>query len=392
MQTCFFVPGIAGTELFYQTGFPQQAWVSYTTMLTGQMTDLGLATDGVSPSPFGGKALVIGGPLPDYYGSTISVLQAQLSPLGWQVVPWGYDFRLSLLSTGALLAAAVQATATPQSPCVIVAASGGGLVARVAYSILVAAGQGNLLQRLITLGTPHQGSYAAVQLFTGESSVLFGIAVLGFLSSLVAPFEAPLEPYSATSVADLVKVIATWPAYYQIMPFLGSVDNVTDPNRPKLYTANNWQGVQLSQNWLNLASETFDPLMAQPSSLPPAWQLTTFAGSNLSTADTLLNPSKLGTIYAYGSVLQGDGAVTVASAIVPASWQYVLAAAHNDIPFAAAQSGVLASEVTAIRGPTTPVPGQTVEGNAMVYTLAGPPIPLVGMLAYAPARFGFGDP
>jgi hypothetical protein len=360
-------------------------------MVKGQTVALGLAADGVSPSPRGGVALINGGPLPEYYSQTIALLDQQIRPAGWQVVPWGYDWRLSMMTSGAALAAAIQAAATPASPCVVVAASGGGLVARVAWSILVASGQTDLVQRVITLGTPHQGSYSIVQIFSGGSTLILGVALLAYLPTVATDYAGVPPAFGAYTVADVVGLILSWPSYYQVLPTLGSPDSGGDPNRPRLYSAANWADTPISPTWL-AAAETFSALLNSAASMPPANAMTTIAGTGLPTPDILAEPSQLGFLgRSWGSTEAGDGSVPTHSALVQQSWGYILSAAHNDLPFQACQTGLLAAEVLAVRPPATPVPPMDEVGGPMVYTLAGPPISTVGLVGVSQGGAAGGD-
>jgi hypothetical protein len=262
-----------------------------------------------------------------------------------------------------------------------VAHSAGGLVARVAWSVLVAADQTDLVQRIITLGTPHQGSYSVVQLFSYGNSTFLALGTLAAIAaSVLAALLVPGPVCSAVSIVELLAVVATWPSMYQLLPFLGSPDAGSDPNRPLLYTASNWTSQQLAQKWLTHASTVWDPLMAQPSTLPPAAKLTTIAGTGGMTPDILTQPKQLGTIYAYGSTTLGDGAVTVEDALIPASWTYTVVQSHQDLPAGCVNAGIVAAEVTAVRSPPTPPPPTVAVAGTLVPTLGAPPYTAMDVL------------
>ena len=380
MQLVYFVPGVAGTELNGPAPFELNYWANYTELALGGLIALELQADGVTPSSPCGVALTPGLPLSAYYAAPMLALQQQLGAQ-YVVIPWGYDWRLDLLSSGRQLAESIQATSSPAQPAVIVAHSAGGLVARVAWSVLVAAGQTDLVQRIITLGTPHQGSYAAVQLYSFGNSTFFALTALaGVASYVLASLPGPGPQCSAASAQELMSVVVTWPAMYELLPLLGSPDQATDPNRPLLYQAGNWQRQQLSQTWLTHASTTWASLMLASASMPPPGAVTTIAGTGLATPDVLQQPAQLGGIYAYGSTLAGDGAVTTQDALLPSSWQYTLNAAHQDLPSAAINAGLVASEVTAVRSPPPPVPAVGDLGGTMVQSLGPPPMIALNVL------------
>lgn len=378
MPRVYFVPGIAGSELeSASVFFPSPVWVSTTVIAGGFFSLFYLAPDGVTPLiTSGGVACFHGPPLHDYYDATIALLRQQLGS-AWEVYPWGYDFRLDLINMGQQLANNIMNEAASTNPCVIVAHSGGGLVARAAWYALAAAGQTGLVSRIITLGTPHQGSYSVVQLWSGGNSTLIGASLLATLASPVVAEIFIGYAFSCTDPVDFLQVIATWPSYYQTLPLLGSPDSADDPNRPLLYDASGWHIVDLDQHWLTYAMQQWATLIRSPSSLPPSWSLTTMAGTGFGTPAVLTRPSLLGTPLGYGSTLDGDGAVTVASALIPTSWQYTAPVAHADLPYYYAGTGELAAEIVAVRGPTSPVPAVAAAGGYAVQILGVPPLPLL---------------
>ena len=66
--------------------------------------------------------------------------------------------------------------------------------------------------------------------------------------------------------------------------------------------------------------------------------------------------------------------MTVEDALIPTSWQYTIAAAHQDLPMAFTQSGELAKEVLAVRSPPPPTPLLVSVPGALVQLLGAPPI------------------
>jgi len=102
-----------------------------------------------------------------------------LWPIG-NVVPFPYDWRLSNTTAATALAAA--AAALPKGTDVyFVAHSMGGLVSRKAWQLLVNENLGGIVKRIVTLGTPHYGSYGSPQAMFGAGAIFdFCIALAGF--------------------------------------------------------------------------------------------------------------------------------------------------------------------------------------------------------------------
>ena len=108
-----------------------------------------------------------------------------------------YDWRLPVAQLGSALAERVRAAG--RTRVAIVAHSMGGLVARAALAL---AGTGSV-ERLVLLGTPHCGSFAAVQAVRGTYAVVRKVARLAG--------EA-----SAESLAT--EVFSTFPSLYDLLP------------------------------------------------------------------------------------------------------------------------------------------------------------------------------
>ena len=108
-----------------------------------------------------------------------------------------YDWRLPVAQLGNALAERVRAAG--RTRVAIVAHSMGGLVARAALAL---AGTGNV-ERLVLLGTPHCGSFAAVQAVRGTYAVVRKVARLAGQAS-------------AESLA--AEVFSTFPSLYDLLP------------------------------------------------------------------------------------------------------------------------------------------------------------------------------
>ena len=75
-------------------------------------------------------------------------------------------------------------------PCSIVAHSAGGLVARAAWLALGQAGATNLVRRIVTYGTPHQGSYGAVRLWSLDAASLTSVQYLAAARAVLRAIPA----------------------------------------------------------------------------------------------------------------------------------------------------------------------------------------------------------
>lgn len=375
MRTCFLVPGLLGSTL-HTDNFPAgEVWLSYTQIGLGRIGALRLAADGVNPGPPDGEALYPVRALEDYYGTCRNRLDSGLSAAGYQVRVFPWDWRKSTRAAGAALAAAVRGAATAADPCAIVAHSAGGLVARLAWSELAAAGQSSFVRRVVTLGTPHLGSYGVVRLWSLDldqlrTMSLFTMLTAAGIAAVVLPF-AP-RPWSQ---GELSALASTWPALYETLPSLLGSDAAGDPLRSTLYSGRWPDGRGVSVPWLTYARDVYQPLLSLGSTLPPPAVLTTVAGTQYPTVDRLVHPSLLGNPVAYTSAGDGDGLVTVASALLPNSAQVKVTVAHADLPNVLALNGQLAELVLAERLPPDPPPPLlTVPGQAAP-VLWGPPIP-----------------
>ena len=158
----YVIPGILGSELGVVRPEPWPAdliWVDAIDIINGRLTELGLAA---------GTRIVPLGVLPPTYAP----LQLELRAGGCDVVMHAYDWRRSVLETGRELAARLDADPAPEIH--IIAHSMGGLVARAA---LRAAANARVV-RLITVATPHAGSFAPLQALRGTYPVVRRLAAL----------------------------------------------------------------------------------------------------------------------------------------------------------------------------------------------------------------------
>jgi len=382
MTMCYAVPGLAGTELFTDAALTQKVWVDYTQLALGNLRYLRLAPDGVSPAPPWGQVMYPGGPLPDYYGQAIAGLSAALGPHGYTVVPWGYDFRLSTRTTGPQLAARIRQDVTPADPCSIVGHSLGGIVARLAWADLVRTGDTGLVRRIVTLGTPHWGSYGAVRVWSLDAEPVDQLSYLSLVSAGI--FGAALAGAQGRIFffADVAALFSTWPSVYETLPSLLAPDAASDPNRASIYTRPFPSDRGVSAALLADAMNVYQPLLATASTMPPSWVLTTVGGEGYPTVSGLTFPQLLGTDGAYTARSSGDGQVVVSSAELPASAVIRLNGTHGDLPLITAGFSGAADVILEVRTPPGPPPATQQLPGIFPWKLHGPPIPV----GYTPWR------
>jgi hypothetical protein len=317
-----------------------------------------------------------GPPLPDYWSTPIKLLIDSLRPHGYRLDVLVYDWRKSIFAAGEGLAGLIRNKDTASDPCSIVAHSMGGLVARAAWASLVLSGQESKVRRIVTLGSPHQGTYAPVSVLSANYEALDQLAFISYtLTSGVNVIGWPIT-YRRYNVFEIRDVAATWPALYSIFPLLGGTDAVNDPHRADLFERSKWPAsIPVDANWLSYARAIVAPFLLSPTSQPPAWVMTTVAGQGVPTPAGLVRPELLGSAAAIGSAEDGDGVVTGSSALMAESKRYVVSARHSDMPAFTAASGELADWVLEVRDPITPVPPPETIPGVLTPVLAGPPIP-----------------
>ncbi|MGN6454239.1 MAG: esterase/lipase family protein, partial [Steroidobacteraceae bacterium] len=125
-------------------------------------------------------------------------LKLQLRARGFAVEFHDYDWRLSVACAGERLAERLQELRPAR--VAIVAHSMGGLVGRAA----LACGAAPHVERVVLLGTPNCGSFAAVQALRGTYAVVRKVARLALQAS-------------AESLAS--DVFSTFPSLYELLPY-----------------------------------------------------------------------------------------------------------------------------------------------------------------------------
>ena len=186
-ESVYLLPGIMGSQLgvLRPVGAPADLlWLDPQDVIGGALTRLRLP-DAAPLSPLGA--------IPFSY----LALQLRLRAAGYAVTVHDYDWRGNLDELAAALAARVRDDPAPGIH--LVAHSMGGLIARRALQSPHLA----RVRRLVTLGTPHGGSYGAVQAIRGTYPVVRRLAALDRL-------------HDADFLAS--QVFSTFPSLYQMLP------------------------------------------------------------------------------------------------------------------------------------------------------------------------------
>jgi pimeloyl-ACP methyl ester carboxylesterase len=287
-ESVYLLPGIMGSQL----GAPRAAdlppdllWLDPQDAITGTLTRLRLPdASGLGPL----------GAIPFSY----LALQLRLRAAGFAVTVHDYDWRQDLVTLASAFAARL--SADPAPAIFIVAHSMGGLVARRALQSPALA----RVRRLVTLGTPHGGSFGAAQAIRGTYPVVRRLATLDRLHD--AEFLA-------------ARVFSTFPSLHQMLPPPG-------PDLPlDLYDAANWpQSGPRPDPQLLAVGRAFAAQLpaAEPRCLAICGtQQRTVTSVRLAADD-----------FSYLVSDAGDGTVPLASAQLAGSDNYYVRCEHSSLP------------------------------------------------------------
>jgi pimeloyl-ACP methyl ester carboxylesterase len=197
-----FVPGLMGSLLAQPRDRPQPdnlLWLDPNDIQQGHLSLLTMP----------GAQLVASGPVLYGYLPLKLVLQAA----GYTVRCFAYDWRRDLADSGLVLSRVIAATRAREIS--VVAHSMGGLVAR--YALTTEAGQ--RVQRLITLGTPHGGSFAPVQAVRGVYPLVRRLA--------------QIDPHHLPEVLAR-DVFSSFHSLYQMLPLDSALDLINSRSWPRI--------------------------------------------------------------------------------------------------------------------------------------------------------------
>lgn len=383
MRACFMLPGILGTTMNTPDNpdFPGVLWVNAGRLgYNHEFGALALAANGTDPHPGWGQRCVPESAIDSFvgvsfYGPLYRSLVLGLQPSGYSVISWGYDWRTSISVAGDRLAEAIRERASPAEPCSIVAHSQGGLVARWAWTSLGLTGEQGLIRRIVTIGTPHRGSYGAVRVWSLDDTNIEQVFVGGVAAPALGLVNWWFPPEDPPSVIDITRVVATWPSMYQMMPLVDSDSDLYDPRRTELFDIENWPAtLQLSATHLSSAAEAWQAYLRLSASIPGPAVLTTLAGTGQPTAWALYPQGQIGSKQAYEFTDSGDGTVPINSALVVASERLIVAGDHAGLP---SHPTILEriAELVLRDNPVPPPPVPTTVLTPQGLPMAGPPYP-----------------
>jgi pimeloyl-ACP methyl ester carboxylesterase len=281
-QRCvYYVPGLMGSQLGMARARPQPdnlLWLDPGDIQLGNLSLLSIP----------GDPLVVAGPTPYGYLPLKFALQAA----GYTVRSFAYDWRLGIAEIGAALAARL-ATETA-SEIHLVGHSMGGLVARVALR----SEAGRRVRRLVTLGTPHGGSFAPVQAIRGSYPLVRRLSQLD-------------TRHDAEKLAR--EVFSSFHSLYQMLPRDGATD---------LFNQRNWPATGPQPNATLLDRVKYLQLGG------PDPRIATIAGYGFQTVDQV---AQLGGEFYYRYGFAGDGTVPAARATLQGSPAWYCNASHNEL-------------------------------------------------------------
>lgn len=299
-----YIPGIMGSQLAQPRERPlpdNLIWMDPADIQHGRLVTLTMP----------GPQLVTAGPM--LYGYL--PLKLALQSAGFTVRCFAYDWRRDIADTGAVFARVLAAnTARDLS---VVAHSMGGLVARIA--LRTEAGQ--RVRRLVTLGTPHRGSFAPVQAVRGVYPLVRRLAQID-----------PL--HSAEELAR--EVFSSFHSLYQMLPLDAAVDLID------------------SRNWPSTGPQPNATLLDRVPMLQlggPDARISAIAGYGFRTP---VNVTRIDGEFYYRYDAAGDGTIPTNRATLEGCEAWYCGIAHNDLPrdplIHAALQRLLADEAPALPG------------------------------------------
>lgn len=277
-----FVPGIMGSQLSQPRERPlpdNLVWMDPVDIQHGGLAMLAMP----------GPQLLTAGPM--LYGYL--PLKLFLQAAGYTVKCFAYDWRRDMADTGAVFARVLAGTNARDIS--VIGHSMGGLIARIA--MLSEAGQ--RVRRLITLGTPHNGSFAPVQAVRGVYPLVRRLAQID-------PHHTPEQ-----LARD---VFSSFHSLYQMLPLDASLDLIDPRSWPST-------GPQPNATLLDRVP------MLQPGG--PDARISAIAGYGFQTT---VNLARVEDEFYYRYDFNGDGTVPTARATLTGCESWFCNVAHNELP------------------------------------------------------------
>ncbi len=290
------VPGIMGSQL----GLPRRAplprdilWVDPVDIGYGRLTELAL--------PIAARAAdaTVSPGMTEYGVVLYSYLRIKLHlrAAGFDAVFHCYDWRFGVEQLGRELARRLQAE--PAAKVSLVGHSLGGLVSRAA----LASPGGEKVGRLVLLGSPNYGSFAAVQALRGTYSVVRKIARLD-------------SRHSAEALA--ATIFSTFPSLYHMLPRAGH-SGAIDLLDPAAWPGSGPQPVPA----LLESARAIDQVLA-----PPDERCAAIVGVGQETVTAV---NRRGGEFVYTITRRGDGTVPVSCARLAGARNFHAVVSHSDL-------------------------------------------------------------
>ena len=295
------VPGIMGSQLGFARHAPLPLdilWLDPLDIIQGRLTALAV-TGAVSPSPCG----VL---LYSYLRLKLHLRAAGLDPVFHQ-----YDWRRGVDELGAALARRI--AAEPAERLALVGHSLGGLVSRAALAL----SGSEKVERLVLLGTPNLGSFAAVQALRGTADIVHKIARLDLR-------------HTAEALAS--QVFRTFPSLYHLLPRKRQ-DRELDLLDPQCWPSTE---PRPDPELLRSARE-LDRKLA-----PADERCVAVVGCGLPTVTAA---ARRRDEFVYTVTRHGDGTVPIASAELPGGRNYYASVLHSELPRDRRVAGAIAELV-----------------------------------------------
>jgi PGAP1-like protein len=280
-RVVYVIPGIMGSQLCLPRNRPDPdnlLWLDPLDVYNGQLALLAL-----SRSPVRACGPVLYGYLP---------LKFALESAGFTVRCFDYDWRRDVADSGSALA--LRIAAETAADINIVAHSMGGLVARAALR----ANAGSKVRRVVTLGTPHGGSFAPVQAVRGVYPLVRRLAQLD-------------SKHSAEELAR--DVFSSFYSLYQMLPLRHTLD---------LIDARNWPSTGPQPNATLLGRA---PMLDLGGADP---RIAAIAGFGF---DTAVNIAKIDNEFIYRVDCGGDGTVPTECAAIAGCEAWYCEVSHNEL-------------------------------------------------------------
>lgn len=284
----YLLPGILGSQLgrARAAGEPVDLlWLDPDDIVRGRLSEL---ADAHTLRPLG--AVVY----------SYLALKLRLAAAGFTVALHDYDWRADLLAQGRALAARLEADAAEQ--LVLIGHSMGGLLARVALAQAQAHSAAARITRLIGLGAPHAGSFAAVQALRATYPVVCRLAAIDRVHD-----------------AELLTtaVFRSFVSLYQLLP--------TADARLDLFNPDTWPRTGARPDPVMLQrARGFERHLARTDA-----RFVSILGSG---QRTVTGAARHGSQFRYDVSSAGDGTVATASAWLPGVRNYCLRCEHSELP------------------------------------------------------------